>query len=244
MATTKTFCLCIAAAACFHAVGNASTTASAESTIAVDVRPDVCRAVGRADIGYSPKWGGITNAGAYVVLSKVVGGVTNTVATLPADEESSYAYTPEVGEPNHLRFIHRVYSSGGVEIGEPLVHEIAFGCRSAEGTAFVADSRTNSLQLAVKERNPVVLAYSTAWATNAAAVTISAVRLSGRGGTGVATNELFSASADAEGTTLMRGLGMGWWRLVCRSVDNEGCTLLESLTDEFKMPGGFVLSFR
>ena len=234
--------LVVAAATCVCVAGNASTTASAESTIAVDVRPDACRAVGEANIGYSPKWGGITNAGAYVVLSKVVGGVTNTVATLPADEESVYAYTPVAGDPNSLRFIHRVYSSGGVEIGEAHASDVAFGYRSSEGQAFVADSRTNSLLLAVKERKPVALAYSTSWATNAAAVTISAVRLSDRGGSAVATNEMFSASADAEGTTFMRSLNIGWWRLLCRSIDEEGGTLLEYLTDEFKQPGGTMIS--
>lgn len=220
----------------------ASVTSAPASPIAVDMRTDECRAVGQTAIGYSPKWGGVTNAGAYVVLSKVVGGVTNTVATLPANEESSYAYTPSAGDPNYLRFIHRVYSSGGVEIGEPLVSDIAFGYRSSEGLAFVADSRTNSLQLAVKERKPVALAYSTSWATNAAAVTISAVMLSGRGGTAVATNEMFSASADAEGATFMRTLDIGWWRLLCRSVDDGGGTLLEYQTEEFRMPGGMVIS--
>lgn len=220
----------------------ASVTSAPASPIAVDMRTDECRAVGQTAIGYSPKWGGVTNAGAYVVLSKVVGGVTNTVATLPANEESSYAYTPSAGDPNYLRFIHRVYSSGGVEIGEPLVSDISFGYRSSEGLAFVADSRTNSLQLAVKERKPVALAYSTSWATNAAAVTISAVMLSGRGGTAVATNEMFSASADAEGATFMRTLDIGWWRLLCRSVDDGGGTLLEYQTEEFRMPGGMVIS--
>ena len=221
---------------------DASVTASAEDTIAVDVRTDECRAVGQAVIGYSPSWGGVTNAGAYVVLQKVVGGVTTTVDTFAADAEASYSYAPGDGDSSFVKFIHRVYSSGGVEIGEPLVRDVAFGYRSAEGAAFVADSRANSLQLAVKERKPVALAYSTAWATNAAAVTICAVRLSDRGGTAVATNEMFTASADAEGTTFMRSLNIGWWRLLCRSINDEGGTLLEYLTDEFRMPGGIVIS--
>lgn len=221
----------------------ASVTSAPASPIAVDMRTDECRAVGQTAIGYSPKWGGVTNAGAYVVLSKVVGGVTNTVATLPANEESSYAYTPSAGDPNYLRFIHRVYSSGGVEIGEPLVSDIAFGYRSSEGLAFVADSRTNSLQLAVKERKPVALAYSTAWATNAAAVSVFAVQLLGSGGVPMTTNAMFSAAADAEGMTSMRGVGMGWWRLVCQVKGESGDTLIEYLTDEFKAPGGLILSF-
>ena len=221
-----------------------ATTAVAETAIAVDVRMDVCRAVGQIDIGYSPSWSGVTNAGAYVVLSKVVGGVTNTVATFAADAESSYAYTPASGDPDFVQFIHRVFSPGGDEIGEMLVSEVSFGTRSAEGTAFVADSRTNSLQLAASERQPVSLAYSTAWATNAAAVTISTVKLSGQGGAAVSTNTMFTAVADAEGFVRMGGMGKGWWRLLCRSTDGAGGTLLEYLTDEFKMPGGIVVNFK
>ena len=229
---------------CAVAMDASAASATAETAIAVDVRADACRAVGQADIGYSPSWSGVTNAGAYVVLSKVVGGATNIVATLPADEESSYAYTPGEGDPSCLRFVHQAYSSGGVEMGNPLVCDVSFGFRSAEGGAFCADSRANSLQLVVKERKPVPLAYSTSWATNAAAVTISAVKLSGQGGADVETNTIFSASADAEGVTNMGALDIGWWRLVFRSRDSEDGTLLEYLTDEFRMPGGFVLSFR
>ena len=218
--------------------------ATADEAIAVDVRADVCNAVGSADVGYSPSWGGVTNAGAYVVLQKVVKSVTNDVATFAADAESSYSYTPVDGDGRFVRFIHHVYSSSDVEIGEPLVRDVAFGYRSAEGAAFVADSRTNSLQLAVDSKTPVNLAYSTAWATNAASVVLRAVQLSGRGGTETATNDVFSAAADAEGDTLLRGAGRGWWRLLCQIKDEQDGTLLEYLTDEFKMPSGFVLSVR
>ena len=219
-----------------------AVTAEAETAIAVDVRTEVCRAVGQADIGYSPKWCGVTNAGAYVVLQKVVGGVTNTVATLDADAEDEYRYTFSGEASPFIRFIHRVYSSGGVEIGEPLVREIAFGCRSAEGAAFAADSRTNSLQEVASARAPVNLAYSTAWAANAESVSIKAVILSDRGGAPVATNAMFSAAADAEGVTQMRGVGRGWWRLLCEVSDGSGDVLLEYLTEEFKMSGGFLMS--
>lgn len=219
-----------------------SVVATADEAIAVDVRADVCRAVGTADVGYSPSWGGVTNAGAYVVLQKVVGGETSTVATFAADAESSYSYTPSAGDGSFVRFIHRVYSSGGEEIGEPLERDVVFGYRSAEGSAFVADSRANSLQLAVKGRAPVNLAYSTAWADNAASVAISAIQLSGEGGVAMATNSVFTAEADAEGDTPLRGVGLGWWRLLCQLKDEQGDTLLEYLTDDFKMPGGFILS--
>ena len=221
-----------------------AATATADAVIAVDVRTDECRAVGQADIGYSPSWGGITNAGAYVVLQKVVAGVTNTVATFAADAEASYSYEPGSGDPRFVRMIHRVYASGGVEVGEPLVSDIAFGYRSAEGESFVADSRTNSLQEAVSSGNPLNLAYSTAWATNAAAVAIKAVMLSGQGGASVATNDVFAAVADAEGVAERRGPGRGWWRLLCRLTDGSDGVLLEYLTDEFLMRGGFTLTVR
>ena len=226
------------------AQNTAAETGTSETTIAVDVRANDCRAVGQADIGYSPSWGGVTNAGAYVVLQKVVAGVTNTVATLAADAEDEYRYTFAEEASPFVRFIHRVYSSGGVEIGEPLVRDVAFGVRSGEGSAFMADSRANSLQEAVNADSPVNLTYSTAWATHAASVSVKAVQLSGTGGVPIATNVVFSAAADAEGLTAMRGVGRGWWRLLCEVSDGSGDTLLEYLTDEFKMKGGFTLTVR
>lgn len=218
-----------------------SATAWGSSAIVVDVRSEASRTVGQTGIGYSPRWGGVTNAGAYVVLQKVVNGATNTIATLAADAESAYQYTPSDGDGNFVKFIHRVYSSGGEEIGEPLVRDMVFGYRSVEGPAFVADSRTNSLQLAAANRETINLAYSTAWAANAASVAISAIRLSGEGGAATATNSVFMAAADAEGATSPRGIGMGWWRFLCQLKGADGGTLLEYLTEEFRMPGGLLL---
>ena len=242
MKRTITVIAVLAATAC--AVKGEPVSALAETAIAVDVRAEVCRAVGSAAIGYSPKWGGVTNAGAYVVLQKVVGGVTNTVATFAADAESSYSYEPGIGDPCFVKMIHRVYSAGGVEIGEPLVSDLAFGYRSSEGSAFAADSRTNSLQEAVNSGNPLTLAYSTAWAANAAAVAIKGVQLSRSGGDPVATNDVFAAAADAEGAASLRGVGRGWWRLLCRLTDGSDNVLLEYLTDEFMVRGGFMLTVR
>ena len=45
-----------------------------------------------------------------------------------------------------MRLIHRVYSADGEEIGTPLVRDVAFGYKSAFGTAFAADTCTTSLQ--------------------------------------------------------------------------------------------------
>ena len=235
-----------ALSACAAAADSGSgVSAWSGSAIAVDVRTGICRAVGPASLGYSPSWGGITNAGAYVVLQKVVGGETNTVSTFSADAESSYSYAPSANDVNFVRFIHRVYSSDGEEIGEPLVRDVAFGYRSAEGADAFADCRTNSLQLAIDGKTPVSLSYSTAWGTNAASVAISAVKLSGMGGSATGeTNDVFSAAADAEGETPLRGAGRGWWRLLCQVKGESGDTLIEYLTGEFKMPGGLLLSFR
>ncbi|MBR2839661.1 MAG: hypothetical protein IKE55_12815 [Kiritimatiellae bacterium] len=216
----------------------------AASAIAVDVRAEACRAVGSAAIGYSPSWSGVTDAGAYVVLQKVVNGETNTVATFAAGDEGECLYTASGEVSPFVRFIHRVYSPEGSEVGEPLVRDVAFGLRSGEGAAFAVDSRANSLQDAVDSGGPVGLAYSTAWATNAAAVSIEALQLSCSGGAPVATNDVFAAAADAEGETPMRGTGPGWWRLLCRLTDGSGNALLEYLTGEFKMNGGFTLIVR
>lgn len=224
-------------------------TASAASTIAVDLREDVCRAVGSTAVFGSPKWGGITEAGAYVVLEKVehVGQyneVTNTLATFDADAESSYLYTAGTSGEGRVRLIHRVYSAEDEEIGMPLVRDLVFGFRSGAGTAFAADGRTNSLYLAAIGRVPIKLAYSTSWATNAASVDIRAVNLSGEGGSERFTNAVFSAAADADGVVPLRGAGRGWWRLLCQLKDEEGETLLEYLTCNFKMPGGLIMSVR
>ena len=224
-------------------------TASAASTIVVDLREDVCRAVGSTAICGSPKWGGVTNVGAYVVLEKVehVGQyneVTNILATFDADAENSYLYTAGTSGEGRVRLIHRVYSAEDEEIGKPLIRDLIFGFRSGAGTAFAADGRTNSLHMAAIERMPINLSYSMSWATNAASVNISAVSLSEEGGLEKFTNALFFAAAAADGVIPLHGVGRGWWRLVYQLKDEGGETLLEYLTCDFKMPGGLVISVR
>lgn len=226
-----------------------SVTASADSCFSVDLRGGDCRAVSPSAIGYSPKWGGAKDPGAYVVLQKVMcagtaNAITNTLATFASEEESSFAYAVNDGDERCVRLLHRTYSASGVEIGEPLVRDVSFGYRSETSADFVADSRTNSLQSMVDVGDQVGLAYSTAWSTNAAGVSIMAVQFSGQNGFPVATNSMFSATADAEGTTAMRGVGRGWWRLLYLITDGSGNVLLEYLTDEFKMKSGFIMSLR
>ena len=232
----------------FAAYAGESASVTTEAAISVNTCEGELRAVSPKDIEYSPLWGGVTNEGAYVVIEKVehagmYNAATSTVTTCAADAEGAFSYSTGDGEPC-VRFIHRVYDTGGTEIGTPLVRDVSFGVSSSPGEAAFVDSRTNSLQEAVAVGRVDNLAYSTAWATNAASVTISAVMLSGKGGTPVSTNSFFTAVADAEGVTSMRGVGTGFWRLLCSVEDGSGEPLLEYLTDEFEKKGGFFLIVR
>lgn len=207
------------------------------------------QSLSQCDIVYSSSWAAATNIpGAYVVLSKteMLGrSVETTDALLTGSEggEGVYALSVEDCGERCVRLTHEVRASGGAVVST-LTSDIAFAYQSEGDTTFMADSRTNSLQEVVDAGAPVNLTYSTAWATNAAAVSIKAVQLSGFGGVPVATNEMFSAAADAEGVAAMRGPGRGWWQLLCRITDGSGDTLLEYLTDEFGMKGGFTLTVR
>lgn len=241
------------AVACASVAGisllNAETASSmSDQAISVNTCEGELRAVSPKDVEYSPSWCGEGEQGAYVVLEKVEhagmnNAVTTTVTTCVADAEGAFSYSTGGGEPC-VRFIHRVYSGGGQEIGTPLVRDVSFGVSSSPGEAVFADSRTNSLKEAVAAGRVDNLAYSTAWATKAANVTISAVMLSGRGGTPVFTNSFFTVEADAEGVTSMRGVGTGVWRLLCTAEDASGEILLEYQTDEFEKNGGFFLIVR
>lgn len=240
---------CSVAALGTVAMADAETASATAAKIAVNTCGGEIRAVAPKDIEYSPLWGGVTNEGAYVVIEKVehagmFNAVTSTVATCAADAESAYSFSPGAEDSPCVRFVHRVYDGGGTEIGTPLVRDVSFGVSSAPGEAAFVDSRTNSLQEVVAAGRVDNLAYSTAWATNAASVTISAVMLSGKGGTPVSTNSFFSAVADAEGVTSMRGVGMGVMRLLYTAEDASGEPLLEYLTDEFEKKGGFFLIVR
>ena len=226
-----------------------SVTASDDSTIAVDMRSGSCRMLSPGKITYAPGYCGVTNEGAYVVIEKVEhadrqDAVTNTLAILAADAEGEFSLSVADGEERNIRLIHRVYSAEGDEIGVPLVRDVAFGYKSVAGSTFAADTCATTLQALASARNPIKLAYSTRWATNASEIAISAIKLSGKDGTEIATNAVFSAEADAEGVTRPFGAGGGWYRLLCRIADGSGTTLVEYLTAEFEMPYSFVLSIR
>ena len=226
-----------------------SVTASDDSTIEVDMRSGSCRMLSPGKIAYSPGYSGVTNEDAYVVIEKIehadsLDAVTNTLATFAAGAEGEFSLSVADGEERNIRLVHRVYSADGDEIGAPLVRDVAFGYKSAAGSAFAADTCATTLQSLASSRNPIKLAYSTLWATNASEIAISAIKLSGKDGTEIATNAVFSAEADTEGVTQPFGAGGGWYRLLCRIADGSGVTLVEYRTAEFEMPYSFVLSIR
>jgi len=222
-----------------------SVTAGAKSMIAVDLRADVCRAISPKLIRYSPAWCGVTNEGAYVVLEKVENAgtrhaVTTTVATFDSGE-GEYDFMLGAADDPCVRFIHRVFSSDGVELAEPLVRDVAFGVKSSAGVPFVADSRTNSLQLAVEAGGTVNLDYSTAWQEGAASLAISAVHTVKKKGWTVATvstNLLFSVGAEADGVLPLaaRRFYGGEWELLCEFADADGKQTGETLTAQCSMP--------
>ena len=224
---------------------------STDGSISVDVRDGDRRALSPKSVCYSPAWGGVEQEGAYVALYKVTNvntanPTTNEITRFSSDNEGEGAYSMVVGDEGErcFRLIHRVYSSTGDEIGTPLVRDVAFGFESSESESAVVDCRTNSLQLAVASGSPVSLNYDTGWTTNAASVAISAIRLAGKGGGQVSTNQFFSSAADADGVTPMRGVDMGYWRLLYSIANGSGDAILEYVTDEFKKSGGFCLFVR
>lgn len=241
----------VAASATLPLAAAAETaSATADTPLAVDTREGEQRAVSPKDIEYSPDWGGVSAEGAYVVIEKVLhagmyNAVTSTVATCAADAEGAYSYSVGDGDDPCVRFIHRVYSSGGEEIGTPLVRDVAFGVPSSPGAAVFVDCRAASLKEVVASTGNASIAYDTAWAADAASLTISAVKLAEEGGAETATtSELFAATADASGVTRLHGLSGGdWWRLSCRICGSGGETLLEYVSGDFRRKSGLIISF-
>ena len=199
------------------------------------------------DLAYSPAYSSKdAPSGSYVVLRKVErpdsGHESGSVLSTCAADASGDCECALTGE--YVRFVHELHNAAGGIIGESLVADVSFAYPGANSGPAVFDSRTNSLQLVVKADRTAALAYATEWATNAASLQISAVRLSGPGGSATGTNQVFSAGADASGDMVLRVLDAGWWRLSCMFDDGFGSAILEYLTDEFKMPGGSMIIVR
>jgi hypothetical protein len=231
-------------------VFSAQAASNASKAIVVDTRSGCIRTVSPCDIQYSPGWCGVDEPGSYVVIERVehadmANAVTSTVAVLTADAEGDYNYALSADEARSARFIHRVLNADGNEIGERLVRDVGFGVVStAPSDSIVADCRANSLSEAVADGNTVNLTYSSGWAVNAASVAIKSIQLSGKGGAPVATNDIFDAEAPTQGSTSICGCGLGWLRLLYQITDSSGDVLLEYVTDEFRLNGGFFIIVR
>lgn len=201
---------------------------TATESIAVDSRMGGLRTVASKSVSYSSAWCGEKNSDNYVVIDTVLHGgmfneeivasVTNRTA---ADAEYADG-TVSIGEPGDVRCVrltHRVYDKDGVEIGEALVRDVAFGVSSTPSLGAFADSRTNSLQAAVDAGGAFDLTYDTQWGTNATSLTIAAVKLEGESAT---TNAILDVDASAVGVKRLAGVGSGLWRYYCTLYDAEG----------------------
>ena len=213
----------------------------------VDSRAGVRVARGMTDLAYSPAYSSkAAPSGSYVVLRKVARPDTSheseSVLSTCAADASGDCECALAGE--YVRLVHELHDSGGSVIGETLSADVSFAYPGAASGPAVVDTRTNSLQLAVKADRAATLAYATGWATNAASLQISAVSLSGPGGAATGAKRLFSADADDSGDCALHGLGAGWWRISCLFDDGSGNAILEYLTGDFKMPGGICITLR
>ena len=240
-------CVVAIAAMAFAQTRGESVTAWADGAILVDTIQSGFRiATGTVALWCSPDWctGGTNVTGATYSLRAVsdpdtANAVTSSVSALDYSSACEVSYSGS----GYTRFLLSA-EAGGVPVGETLVRDVSFGVMSGLSSAVAYDNRASSLQEAVKAGGAVNLEYDTFWAEDSASLSIGAVALSGKGGDATATNALFNASAEASGTTAMRGLGRGSWRLLCQLKDESGETLLEYLTDEFRVPGGFIMSVR
>ena len=244
---SMSICMAACAAALSAFADDASVTAWADDAIAVDAGQSEFKIVtGIASLWCSPDWcTGGTNVSGSTYSLKVVSdpdtanAVTSSVSALVY---SSACEVPYSGS-GYVRFLLSA-EAGGAPVGKTLVGDVSFGVMSGLSSAVAYDNRASSLQEAVRRGGAINLEYDTFWAEGTASLSIGAVALSGRGGDATATNALFNVSEEAAGTTAMRGLARGDWRLLCQLKSGSGETLLEYLTDEFRVSGGFFISVR
>ena len=197
-------------------------------------------AVGTATLRCSPKWLSGEDGASYslsvVADPDAANAATSSVPVSAATVEGDVTYAGS----GYVRFILKA-SVDGVEVGDPLVQDVSFGVKSDSCASIAADSRASSLQERVLADNGAYVAYSTEWAEGSASVAVSVIGLSGKGGDATGTNTVFSTSSAAEDYAAVLGLDPGWCRLLFRAVDSAGSTLLEYVTDEFRVRGGMVL---
>jgi len=158
-------------------------------------------------VGYNPKWVDGAGDGATVKVLKVFHAgteqsLTDRVEVVSATmSEGTASVTLGGDEPEAVQLL-MVVEEGGVTLDE-LSFDMSLGAAGSSAATFAADSRTNSLQIAV-DANPaaIPLKYSTAWADGAASCRIdvvdtSHVRRSGDVAT-VTTNTLATLSGVGE----------------------------------------------
>lgn len=230
----------IVALAVLYSSFGSSASPNVAAPISIDMRTDsVVAAFGTASVRYSPLW---TAEDAYVKIEVVNGNVTNVVKVGESGEEGVFEWTPPSGTVGVYKFLLWPLRDSEV-LSEPLSAIVSFGISSSPGSSTAVDAGISSLQ-SVVDAGGLKATYSTEWADDVSEVSISAVRLSGSGGTAEATNMVFSAEADAEGNAAICGLDAGWWRLLFQAVNSSGDIVLEYQTDEFKCRAGLVLCIR
>ena len=207
------------------------------------------------DVGYEPSWSlGSDNAAAQVVISKVVHPDTTLAATsvvrrCEAGASGTFQIASEGLET--FRLLHAVEVNGTPK-GETLACDIAFGVQSPDSAAWVADSRTNSLQCVADAGEVAPLVYSTDWVTNGAPATVVLTKTCDRYRRDVlqesVTTELCRVSAPADGVFdfLPKKEQGGTFTLRCSFLDASGNPLPDELTAfyRFKEQWGMALFIR
>ena len=198
-----------------------------------------------------PGWGVPAVDGASVKVVRILHPTEESAtATVIAQASSDGSVTVERGadEPAAFRLVMTVEKDNGEVLAES-VRDLSFGA-SADSAAFFADSRTNSVQLAVNAKpNSIPLSYSTTWADGAASSAIEVVTRTRpkRGPVTVTTNAVVTAlqgTGDFDWTGIYED---GFRKLILTQFDANGVALggpLESEEFDVKVPLGLLLLLR
>lgn len=213
------------------------------------------KSVAVIDVDYSPSWSlGADDPAAQVVIRKVVHPGTTVAATSVVRRcEAGVSGTFQIASEGleTFRLLHAV-EVNGTQKGETLACDIAFGVQSPDSAAWVADSRTNSLQCVADAGEVAPLVYSTDWVTNGTPATVVLTKTCDRYRRGVLqeseTTELCRVSAPVDGVfdfLPKKELG-GTFTLRCSFLDASGNPLPDELTAfyRFKEQWGMALFIR
>lgn len=236
------------------ALADAACATSGVMSVNTVLSPDRKSAVA-IDVGYEPSWSlGADDPAAQVVIRKVMHHGTTLAATSEVcrctqGQAGSITLASEGLET--FRLLHTV-EVGGVQKGETLVSDIAFGVQSSDSSAWVADSRTNSLQCVAEAGEVAPLVYSTDWVTNGTPAAVVLTKTCDRYRRDVlqesVTTELCRVSAPAEGVFdfLPKKEQGGTFTLRCSFLDASGKPLPDELMAfyRFKEQWGMALFVR